>query len=459
MRATHACLVLFQLFALSDGQCACITATPAENSTVSTTAVASTTTTQAPLEENITDTAGNVTSNVTTTTAPTTVTTDAAEVTSSSGPSSGPGDRLLRGMYVDDDYDSVDVLDRQLQDNVSDGVDNVTDGPTATVSQTTMAPTTTSAADSCECPPPQVESTFTATLSLASSGDLPALDLYGLKTELASDQSWGDSVVMVPVVKVGIQYTFDVDVTEAQCKAAVAVAYSMSPDIDITEDDVECGDASSAPAPASAPASAPAAAPSPAPAPFLSPASGPAPAPASAPAPAPAPEARRLQTVKDVTISFTDTSSASAAVTASQDVTHLTTALAAEGVVADVSVSEDVAVSVELTFTVTAEAAIVEPTAEHLQSAVTASSTSAITVTAAITAVEVSFTRMPCSESTICGAGFDFVANSATIGCAGAVCTAEEREICCTVTSPVQAGAQGQCVFGLVFSLLVWHSL
>merc|ERR1712224_589562 len=104
---------------------------------------------------------------------------------------------------------------------------------------------------------------------------------------------------------------------------------------------------------------APGAAPSPAPAPFLSPAS----------APAPAPESRRLQTVKDVTISFTDTSSASAAVTASQDVTHLTTALAAEGVVADVSVSEDVAVSVELTFTVTAEAAIAEPTAEHLQSA------------------------------------------------------------------------------------------
>jgi len=340
------------------------------------------------------------------------------EVAASSGPSSGPV-RLLM------DMDADDSSDRQLQeDNASDVSGNVTQAPTSQ--------TETSAAEECECPPPQVVSTFTATLSLSSADDLVALDFDDIKTELAGDQSWGDSVVVVPVVKIGIQYTLDVDITEAQCKAAVAVAYSMSSDIDISEDDVECGDASAAPSPASA----------------------------SAPAPAPAPAARRLrrlQTVKDVTISFTDVQAATAAATGSQDTTHFTTALADAGVDAVVAVREAVDVSVELTFTVTADAAIEEPTAISLESAVSTTTGGAIAVTAEITGFSFTFSRMPCSESDICDTGgLGKVANSETIGCDGETCTPEERDRCCAQIGST-GNAQGTCVLGSLFSVLLWH--
>lgn len=374
------------------------------------TVVAVATTTMAAMAENATTSMGAIAT--TTTTAPTEEASDEAsdEVAASSGPSSGPA-RLL--------------------------TDDVSVNATTTTSQS-MSQTDTSAAEDCECPAPEVVSTFIATLTLGSIDDLAELDFHDLATELAGGRS--EVWEVVPVVKIGIQYTLDIDITEADCKAAVAVAYSTSSDIDITEDDVECGDASAAPAPA--------------PSPFLAPAPAPAPAPGSAPAP----DARRLQTVKHVTISFTDPDSATAAATVSQDTSHFTTALADEGVVAVVEVSEAVDVSVELTFTVTADAVIEEPTAVSLESAVSATTTGAITVTAEITGFSSSFTRQPCSESDICAtSGWEPVADSDSIGCDGESCTEDERERCCARTVGQTGNAQGTCVLGSLFSLLLWH--
>lgn len=437
MRATHVGILLFQFLALSDGQCACRTTTPPQNATTAVPETNVSTTTMAAMAANATTTMG--VANTTTTAAPTTAAptnaTTAAPTTlpddapTSSGPSSGPA-RLLM------DISDVDYVDRQLQeDNVSDGTSNVTTSQPTSMS---TSPTEVSAAEECECPLPEVVSTFTASLSLSSVADLAGLDFEDIKTELAADQGWGDSVVMVPVVEIGIQYTLDVDITEAQCKAAVAAAY------DVTEDDVECGDASSAPAPS--PDSAPAPAPD----------SAPAPAPESAPAPAPA--SRRLQTVKDVTISFTDVQAATAAATNSQNTTDFTTALADAGVEAVVAVGE-ADVCVKLTFTVTADVAIDEPTPASLVSAVTAATGGAITVEAEITGFATTFTRMPCSQSDVCDAGgWEQAADSDEIGCDGESCTAEERDRCCVRVAPTSTGsAQGTCVLGSLFSMALWN--
>jgi hypothetical protein len=349
-------------------------------------------------------------------------------------------------MYVESE--DLDFVDRQLtahvEDNETDDVNVTTTASTA--SQTTMAPTETTVADadSCACPAPQVESTFTATLTFASADDLSALDLADYQAALVSTQSWqADSVVMVPVVKIGVDYTFDVAVTDVQCKAAAAVAFA------VIEENVECMDTASAPSPAAAPGAAPAPAPA-------------APAPAATATTTTTPAARRLQALtKTVTISFADTVAAQTAATASQDATQFVDALAAlatDPVTVVATVSASVSASVELTFTVSADAAIDEPTVAHLESAVSTSSTGTITVTAAVTsALETSYTRMPCSESNICGSGYDLAPDSATIGCAGAECTSAERDICC-VTTPTNAGAQGTCVLGSLFSLLLWHS-
>jgi hypothetical protein len=365
----------------------------------------------------------------------------------SSGPSSGPAEvRRLRGSnwYADDVSisDIDDASDRQLEGHLEDddSSDNATTtAASETMSATTTAPTETSEAEMCDCPAPQVVTTFGATLTLGSAADLADLDLAAMATQLTSDAGWGDSVEVTTthVVKIGVQYTLDVDITEAQCKAAVAAAYTVS------ADDVECGDASAASAPA---ASAPAA---PAPA---------APAPA-APAPAPAPAGdRRLTSVKDVTISFDTADLATAAATASQDAattTAFTSALADEDVVAVVEVSETVSVSVVVTFTVTADSAITEPTPAELAAAVTA-----ITVTAEITSpVALTYDRMPCSASDICaGGGMNLVADAASVGCDGATCTTEERDRCCVRAVGDGGNAQGRCVLGSLSALLLWHS-
>jgi hypothetical protein len=212
------------------------------------------------------------------TTALPSVTTD--EVIASTGPSSGPSNgpaRVLLDMYDADD------IDRELQQ----------DGPSNdTANATTESPAEEE--EECVCPP-EVVTTFTATLSLGSAEDLAALDFDAIKSQLVSSQSWGDDVEMVPVMKIGVEYTLDVDISEAQCKAAVALAFG------ITEADVECGAAAAAPATAPAPAPVSAA--------------------ASPSAPAPAPAARRLrrlQAVKMVSMSFTDAEAAAAAATAAK---------------------------------------------------------------------------------------------------------------------------------------------
>jgi hypothetical protein len=163
--------------------------------------------------------------------------------------------------------------------------------------------------------------------------------------------------------------------------------------------------------------------------------------------------------VKNVIISFADTQTATAAATASQDTTDFTTALADAGIVAVVEVREAVDVSVELTFRVTADATI-EVTVTDLESAVSSATNGAVTPTAEITsAVAVTYTRMPCSESDICdGSSWEPKTDSATIGCDGETCTAEETDRCCTRATIGQTGnAQGTCVLGSVFALLSWH--
>lgn len=416
MRATHACLVLFQLLALSDAsshassRCSCGPA--------------------ATQPQNTTTALPDASSESNTTTAAPVVTTE--EVTASAGPSSGPA-RILMDMYDADD------IDRELQ---QDGPSNgTTVAPAANATTEPPAAEEEEEEEECVCPP-EVITTFTATLSLGTADDLAALDFDAIKSELVSSLGWGEDVEMVPVMKIGVEYTLDVDISEAQCKAAVAAAYG------ITEDDVECGDA----------AAAPASAPAPAPAPDSAATSTSAPAadesPAPAPAPAPTRRLRRLQAVKAVSMSFTDAGAAADAATASQDTTQFTEALAAEGVVATASVNE-ATVSVELTFTVTADAGIEEPTPASLETAV--STASSITVTAAVSGFGVSYTRMPCSASDICGAGYVLVDDANTIACEGEACTEAERDICCSQTGLSQGGAQGTCAMGSLVSVLVWQ--
>jgi hypothetical protein len=236
------------------------------------------------------------------------------------------------------------------------------------------------------------------------------LDFDALKDQLASDGNWGDSVVMVPEIKIAIQYTLAVDITDADCKAEIAIAYS------VMEDAVECGAGSS---------------------------SGSASSSASTSTSTSSPLSRRLQESKAVTISFAaaDTAAATTAATLSPD-----------GQVGDA------VVTVELTITVTADAAIAPPTADELVSAVSGTATADITVTAEVGDVDVTFTMMPCSESDICDAGgYELVANAETIGCDAGTCTTAERDRCCRTLSPATAGAQGTCVLGSLSSMLLWH--
>lgn len=339
--------------------------------------------------------------------------------------------------------DMVDAAakDRQLQEDNS----TADDDDNSTVTEASVESSTEEEEEEeCVCPP-EVVSTFTATLTVETAEDLTALDFDSIKTQLMTDHNWGESVVMVPEFKVGVQYTLDVDITEAQCKAAVAAAFS------IAEDDVECGDAASAPS-APAPASPSPSAPAPAPAP--APASGPAPA----PAPTPTRRLRRLTAVKAVSMSFADAQAAASAATASQDTAQFTAALADEDVTAVVTVSA-ADISVELMFTVTADARIEEPTAAHFESAVSSASGGSITVTANVSGFEVGYTRMPCSESDICDAGgFQLKDDAHTVACEGAECTVEERERCCNQIGFSTGGARDTCVLGSILSVLIWQS-
>merc|ERR1719198_2199698 len=123
------------------------------------------------------------------TTALPSVTTD--EVIASTGPSSGPSNgpaRVLLDMYDADD------IDRELQQ----------DGPSNDTANATTESPAEEEEEECVCPP-EVVTTFTATLSLGSAEDLAALDFDAIKSQLVSSQSWGDDVEMVPVMKIGVE--------------------------------------------------------------------------------------------------------------------------------------------------------------------------------------------------------------------------------------------------------------
>jgi len=369
MRVTRVCLSLFQFAAVAHGQCACTTTAEPQNTTVATT-------------------------------------TEMAAPPSSSGPSSGPGRLLLDSLDLYDNYD-LENIDRQLQDdNSSDG--NSSDDVVTSTASTLV--TETSDADSCACPLPQVVATFTATLSGLSPTDVAELDFEAIKASLAEAENWGDDVEVVAVVKIGFQYTLDVEITDAQCKAAVAVAYSVA------EDDVECGTGSAATSNATSNAT------------------------------------RRLQEVMDVTIIVDQTEAEEAATTSQAADTTLAfvTALEGEGLTVVVEVSE-ATVSVELMFTVTTSEAITEPSVASFEGAV-ASSAPDVTFTTAISGFETAFDRMPCSEFD-CGSDSNV---DELRGCDGAVCTAVESDRCCE-SRPAQANAQGICVAGSLLPILIWN--
>merc|ERR1719329_1588678 len=156
-------------------------------------------------------------------------------------------------------------------------------------------------------------------------------------------------------------------------------------------------------------------------------------------------------------MTFTDTQAAAAATTASQDITQFTSALTEAGVTAVVTVSE-ADITVELMFTVTAVAAIDEPTPVLFESAVALVTGGSMTVRATISGFDVDYNRMPCSESDICDAGgnWQLVADAHTVACDGAECTVEERVKCCSVIAST-GGARDTCVLGSLFSVLMWQ--
>jgi len=321
----------------------------------------------------------------------------------SSGPSGGPSSRLL--------MDSLDLTwegdadSRQLQDD--DNTSDVSDNDTAVASSTT-APTTISTADDCPCPEPEVLSTFTATLTLSSAADLADLDF----DELASELMEGFDVEVVPIIQIGIQYALDVSITEAQCKAAVAVAFV------VPEEDVQCGVANGTTATTTT-----------------------------------TPASRRLESVQDVTISFSDKAAAADAATSSQDTTAFVDALAAGGdpVTVTATVSE-ATVTVELAFVVTGPVAVSKPSVASFQTAVAAVA-NGLDVQVVISDVAISYTRQPCSESSICD---DFVDNADEIGCDAEVCTVDETDRCCKQRTAT-ANAQVTRVVGSLLLPLLWN--
>merc|ERR1711957_799538 len=289
---------------------------------------------------------------------------------------------------------------------------------TANMTKTTVAATST-----VTCPPcvgrPQVMTTFTSTLSLTSASDLESLNFVAMKEALATEQNWQDATVeVVVVVKVKVQFTFSAVITETQCKAAVASAQGIS------VSKVSCmagGNVSSA-----------------------------------------SNASRRLQAAMDVEISYNNQSKAVEAVSISQAdmMAGLTTALAADSTVTrtiTATGAADPVVTIELEFRVTADEAVAAPPQESMQIAVvsTATSATAITVEATVSAAVVSYTRMPCSEGRVCRTGFQLLPTAETLGCAAAACTAADTDTCCTRL--VTSHARSMTVLNSFLLLLLWN--
>lgn len=258
-----------------------------------------------------------------------------------------------------------------------------------------------------------------------------------------ADQGWDDAadVTMQVVVKVAVQYSFSAAITTDQCKTAVAKANNLllsSGDPDV--DKVTCvgGAASNDTATTAAPT-------------------------AITTATTTAAAARRLQAaVMDVEISFEDADAAVTAVESDGDaqMAALNEALSATiGTEITSTGAIPGAVTVELEVTVTADEAITAPPATSLETAVTETATAPISsVTATVSVVEVTFTRMPCDEGVgVCGSGYQLLANAATIGCAAELCTTSDRDTCCT--RMVVSDARGMCVLNSFLLLLLRNIL
>lgn len=311
----------------------------------------------------------------------------------------------------------ADGHDHVHGDNESDANETESD----VVEGATMAPTTVTPADenSCACPGPQSVTTFTVPLTVPVA-DLADMDFDSFAASLVDDED--AEVVVVPTIMIGIEYTLDVSITEAQCKAAVASAFS------VLEADVECGDAASGNSTTTTPST------------------------------------RRLTgEVQAVTISFSGAgaqTAAAAAATDSQDTAAFTTALAAgdDPVTATASVSE-ATVTVELAFTVTATDALDEPTTADVAAAATTAFPGVAVEAGEISGFSQSYTMAPCSAD-ICSSSQTLVDDAEDRGCAAAVCTAEaDRETCCVADDEQRAttgSAQGTCILGPLL-LLLWN--
>merc|ERR1719329_621832 len=391
--------------------------TPASN------ASSSNATTMAPSSSDATTSAPAPAPSTTLASAPAPATT--TTTTPSGGPSAGPA-RLLEEMW------SGRVLQSS---NATTTASAAAGSSNATTTTTTVMTAATTVA---ECPPcvvtPLVVSTFTSTLALTSASDLGAIDFDAMKGALVTDQGWDTAadVTVQVVVKVAVQYSFSAAITPLQCQTAVAIANGLD------VDKVTCvgGAADNNTATTAAPATSTTTA---------------------------AAAGRRLQAVMDVEITYDDQAAAVAAVetdpadmmdgltAALQQDTSITTNITSTG-------AETGAVTVELEVTVTADEEIVAPAPESLQTAVENTATSAITVVATVSEVEVTFTRMPCDEGAgVCGSGYQLLANAATIGCAAELCTASDRDTCCTRMTV--SDAREMCVLNSFLLLLLRNLL
>lgn len=279
-------------------------------------------------------------------------------------------------------------------------------------------------------------------MALTSASDLGAIDFDAMKGALVTDQGWDTAadVTVQVVVKVAVQYSFSAAITPLQCQTAVAIANGLD------VDKVTCvgGAADNNTATTAAPTVSASAA-------------------AATSTTTAAAAGRRLQAVMDVEITYDDQAAAVAAVetdpadmmdgltAALQQDTSITTNITSTG-------AETGAVTVELEVTVTADEEIVAPAPESLQTAVENTATSAITVVATVSEVEVTFTRMPCDEGAgVCGSGYQLLANAATIGCAAELCTASDRDTCCTRMTV--SDAREMCVLNSFLLLLLRNLL
>jgi len=286
-------------------------------------------------------------------------------------------------------------------------------------------------------------------LALTSASDLGAIDFDAMKGALVTDQGWDTAadVTVQVVVKVAVQYSFSAAITPLQCQTAVAIANGLVLSDDSADvDKVTCegGAADNNTATTAAPTVSASAA-------------------AATSTTTAAAAGRRLQAVMDVEITYDDQAAAVAAVetdpadmmdgltAALQQDTSITTNITSTG-------AETGAVTVELEVTVTADEEIVAPAPESLQTAVENTATSAITVVATVSEVEVTFTRMPCDEGAgVCGSGYQLLANAATIGCAAELCTASDRDTCCTRMTV--SDAREMCVLNSFLLLLLRNLL